>query len=581
MPNYTIIANNTFKNRTFDDLIRPLAMYTDVYNAQEETLNELATKASIWENMANEETDPIAYAQYKRYADELGSQAEMLAANGLNPFTRKAVLDLRRRYASEIAPIEQAYANRKAQADEQRKALLQNPTLLLSRRADATSLDKYLANPQLGYENYSGALLTSQVATAAASLAKELRSYGKGKKLDAFTNTWLKQHGFTAAEVTFAINHPNDPRSSNVLNTLVNNVVADSGIPQWADRATLGQAYNYARQGLYSAIGQTDVEKYEDYGARLAAQEASQKRVAAYQHALANPQPTTNHALLRPTALFSQRERDSLAKELNYALSKGWIVEKNGRYSVTKAGLKKYNEKPPSRPANIVMSQETLPYYVIEKHSNPFRDFLIRLNGGKPLNNDKVTFMPNHASNLLTMAARRAYNGDYDAERRTEWLVDLDKGQAEGVIGNAILHSSNGKLRAMDFDTKKNAFVPTKESYTADELLKMTNIQLRPSKYGVTLMGILDGKPVRVEVPHGVGGTGTLQDLISNIGTRTDAANIMHSLSQKKKPTQQDIEDYMEAENAYYEAGDIANQYISNLFVPTKTEEVKITAVGR
>lgn len=575
MPNYTIIANNTFKNRTFDDLIRPLAMYTDVYNAQEETLNELATKASIWENMANEETDPIAYAQYKRYADELGSQAEMLAANGLNPFTRKAVLDLRRRYASEIAPIEQAYANRKAQADEQRKALLQNPTLLLSRRADATSLDKYLANPQLGYENYSGALLTSQVATAAASLAKELRSYGKGKKLDAFTNTWLKQHGFTAAEVTFAINHPNDPRSSNVLNTLVNNVVADSGIPQWADRATLGQAYNYARQGLYSAIGQTDVEKYEDYGARLAAQEASQKRVAAYQHALANPQPTTDHALLKPTALYSQRERDAMAKELNYALANGWIVEKNGRYSVTKAGLREYNKKGDGRRTVAVGGPGSV---ATINNAAQFRDFLIKLNGGKPLNNDKVTFMPNHASNLLTMAARKAFNGDYDAERRTEWMVDLDKGQAEGVIGNAILHSSNGKLKAMDFDTKKNAFVPTKESYTADELLKMTNIQLRPSKYGVSLMGILNGKPVRVEVPSGTGGTGTIQDLISNIGTRNDAANLMHTLSQMGMAN---TPAYKEAENVYYEAGDIAYQYISNLYVPTKTEEVKITAVGR
>lgn len=283
MANYGLAANTVFKNRSFEDLLRPLAMYTEEYNTQEGALNELETKASVWENMANEQTDPIAYAQYKRYADDLKNQAVSLANNRLTPSTRRDILNLRKRYASEIAPIEQAFANRKQQADEQRKALLQNPTLLLSRRADMTSLDDYLANPELGYDQYSGAMLTSQVGTAAQALAKELRDYGNGKPLDGFTKTWIQQHGFTKEDVARAINDPYSPRSSKVLNTLVEGVMADSGIPQWADRNTLAQAYAYARQGLWQAVGQTNVTPYTDEAAKMRESYKQQKELIDYQ----------------------------------------------------------------------------------------------------------------------------------------------------------------------------------------------------------------------------------------------------------------------------------------------------------
>ena len=191
--NYSLVANTQFKARNFDDMIRPYVMYTQEYRAQEDAIADLATKADVWGGLANEQTDPVAYAQYTNYANALKDQAAVMADRGLNPSSRQAMLNLKRRYSSEIVPIEQAYTARKAQAEEQRKALLQNPTLMMSRRADTTSLDRYMENPNLGYESYSGALLTQQAGQAAAAIAKELRDYGKGKPLDGFTRTWLQQ----------------------------------------------------------------------------------------------------------------------------------------------------------------------------------------------------------------------------------------------------------------------------------------------------------------------------------------------------------------------------------------------------
>ena len=281
MANYSLIINSRFSPFSYQEMLAPVLMATQAHQELENQYGELATKASVWEEMANEQTDPNAYKMYKTYADDLEKQAGQLAREGLNATSRRDMLNMRTRYAKEITPIEQAYNTRQRQAEQQQQALLQNPTLMLSRRAATTSLDKYIENPNLGYESYSGALLTQQVGQAAAAIAKELRNYGKGKPLDGFTRTWLQQHGYTAGEVALAINNPNDPKSSKVLNTIVNNVIADSGIPNWADNKTLNQAYSYARQGLWQAVGQTQVGSYTDQAAVMRAQEAMQRRAEA------------------------------------------------------------------------------------------------------------------------------------------------------------------------------------------------------------------------------------------------------------------------------------------------------------
>ena len=112
MPNYSLVMNSKFQPFSFERYIQPLQIYGQAYREQEDALAELDTKASIWDGMANEQTDPIAHAQYKKYADDLKAQATLIATEGLNPSSRQAMLNLRGRYAKEIVPIEQAYQRR-------------------------------------------------------------------------------------------------------------------------------------------------------------------------------------------------------------------------------------------------------------------------------------------------------------------------------------------------------------------------------------------------------------------------------------------------------------------------------------
>ena len=550
MANYSLVANTQFKSRSFDDLIRPYAMYTQEYRAQEDALAELATKADVWQGLANEQTDPVAYAQYTNYANSLKDQASVIADRGLDPSSRQAMLNLKRRYASEIVPIEQAYANRKIQAEEQRKALLQNPTLMMNRRADSTSLDRYLENPNLGYESYSGALLTQQAGQAAASIAKELRSYGKGKPLDGFTRTWLQQHGYSAGEVAFAINNPNDPRASKVLNSIVNNVMADSGISEWADNKTMNQAYNYARQGLWQAVGQTQVGSYTDEAARLRAQEAMQiraERRAAARQAPDNPKGFA----LNPSNIHSNRELTKEEKRYKDAIKNysNYFYRKNGKWQMSYAGWKEYNRKNRGTAAEKIMTTPegtTIRVADIHKGERPseFRSFMDSIGAYRVT---KGKWQPGNLGNLWSRYAGdspASKTAKYDATKTSEYIYDVDqspeyqrnyKAKISRVIG------SDEKFKEVDYNPKTNRWEYTGHtlSFADFDTDEYTLVSRAPSELGNTLFIKKKGeKARRYETLPGINSTaeGARDQLLAEmLGTQRMLQNPKLSPPQRVK----------------------------------------------
>jgi hypothetical protein len=498
MANYSLVANTQFKARNFEDLIKPYTMYTQEYRAQEDAIADLATKADVWQGLANEQLDPVAYAQYTNYANALKDQAAVIADRGLNDSSRQAMLNLKRRYASEITPIEQAYTNRKTQADEQRKALLANPTLMLSRRADTTSLDRYMENPNLGYESYSGALLTQQAAQAAAAIAKELRNYGRGKALDNFTKTWIQEHGYSAAEVAFAINHPNDPRANKVLNSIVDNVMADSGISNWADNSTLNQAYNYTRQGLWQAVGQTQVGTYEDKGAVLAAQEAMEIRKEKRAEARANK--AQREAALKeraeslkdvtPSSLYTTEEKKANDEARKYA--KYFYKDKNGHWRMNYAGWKEYNKEGSYKHETSPSSLTPVPKYISD-----FRNFMLKLNGGKPL-----TWNPGKLGNLY---ARVNKLNDYDATRETEFIYDYKGSEAQNAAKDMINRATgNSSIDIVSYKgSKKGGYTKDRNLSKEDFMENYTVLSSKGSKYGqVFVVSDKKGNTLNIRVPE-------------------------------------------------------------------------------
>lgn len=250
MPNFSYTVGKTWTPYTFDEILKPLVMYTEEYNKQEEALSELATKAGVWENMINPQTDSHAYKMYKQFSNELEDYADQLAKKGLNATNRKRILNMRTRYNKEITPIEQAYKRRQQLIDEQRKALMANPSLMYDVDFSMTSLDDLISNPNLSYTPVSGDDLYKKGKEAAISSSSRLLEVMPALQ----GQYWKIRQGYGAdAANKFLVDQANIPE----LNQAIDRIVSQSGVTS----ANKSRATDYVISGIMS--GMSYDEKYQ------------------------------------------------------------------------------------------------------------------------------------------------------------------------------------------------------------------------------------------------------------------------------------------------------------------------------
>lgn len=250
MANYSLVINSQFKPFSYQEMLAPTLMATQAHQELENQYGELATKASVWEEMANEQTDPYAYKMYKTYANDLESQAGQLAREGLNAASRRDMLNMRSRYSKEIVPIEQAYKRRQELIDEQRKALMANPSLMYDVDFSMTSLDDLISNPNLSYTSVSGDDLYKKGKEAAISSSSRLLEVMPALQ----GQYWKIRQGYGAdAANKFLIDQANIPE----LNQAIDRIVSQSGVTS----ANKSRATDYVISGIMS--GMSYDEKYQ------------------------------------------------------------------------------------------------------------------------------------------------------------------------------------------------------------------------------------------------------------------------------------------------------------------------------
>lgn len=369
MPNYSLILDTKFKPFSYQEMLAPVMAATQAHQALETEYGDLATKASVWERMANEQTDPYAYKMYKTYADDLETQAEQLARSGLSPASRRSMLNMKARYSSEILPIETAYKRREELATEQRKAIAANPTLRYQRMAGQMSLDDFIRNPSLDYgESYSGALLTQQVSQAAANFQRALTDKGQLKKLGLpYQYERMLQYGATPAQVMAAMSdnaQQGDTDAIKFLRGITDQVLQSSGVADWADPATMREFRAFANQGLYSAIGQAKIDNFTDQFSMQDALNARQHaRQVATQRA-AEEQQRLRMYNINPTSLYGTSEVSARNKGTLDLLTKfrnrGYF---NSQGQLTQKGVKalqeaRYVEKQQRGPTGYVETKQ-------------------------------------------------------------------------------------------------------------------------------------------------------------------------------------------------------------------------------
>lgn len=278
MANYSLVVGSKFKPFSYQELLAPALMATQAHRELEEAYADLGLKSELLGALT--EGSPKAKEQYRKYAEDLAKEAEELSKYGLQLSSNQNMLNMRGRYAKEIIPIEQAYKRRETQAEEQRKALLNNPSLLFNRKAADTNLDAYLANPMLGYDIYSGALLEQQVADAATALSKAAATDAGVQKtlmnnLLPYQYETIRQSGFSPDVVRATI--MGTEGGSKILQQLVDDTITASNIGNWKydsdldKENTLKAARAWANRGLWKSVGETKYGNLTDeYGMKTA-----------------------------------------------------------------------------------------------------------------------------------------------------------------------------------------------------------------------------------------------------------------------------------------------------------------------
>jgi hypothetical protein len=335
-----VLTNNAkFTPYTFEELIKPYAMYTQEYNTLEENLYDLSSKAELMKAYANSEpADSKVATMYNKYAKDLEKQRDILSSQGLAR-GRQGLLDLKRRYASEIIPIEQAYSARAAEMKEQQAGKLKG--IIYEEDASRSSLERYLNNPELRYNAVSGADITRRVADELKNYKNtmlkpgEWQSTASGQLLQRIQTTGLTREDL--AEIM------TNPSKFPEIHQLIENVITTTGIRSWKKQYALDTAYRYAYEALPAGLGEQklDVRENDIYGneykrwqlKRLQQEyEAKQIELDAAKNAAINPpggEPTGGPEVRGRELNFPLVELHTESSDFDSSIVEGLYYDKN------------------------------------------------------------------------------------------------------------------------------------------------------------------------------------------------------------------------------------------------------------
>lgn len=312
-----VLTNSAkFNPYTFDEMLKPLAMASDAYNAVQSGIEELGAKADLMKMYANEVPDSKTANMYNSYAKDLEKQASMLAKHGLTPASRQGLLNMKRRYSSEVVPIETAVARREALTKEQREALLRDPSLMFDVDYSKTQLDYLLDNPNATYNPISGNELTKRAAQMASNLAKVVQGNPKYQSiLNGQYFQQMTQMGYTPAQIMQTV--LNDDNAPAELRQIAETVFNDAGLSKYSQDIQ-DRARGFINSGLYEGIGTT---KYDAMSNRGYISPAERERLD-----------------MERDRLEMAKEQQQWAKEQKEDATKGILLPNGNRLKVIGAG---------------------------------------------------------------------------------------------------------------------------------------------------------------------------------------------------------------------------------------------------
>ena len=500
MANYSLVVNSKFQPFSFERYIQPYQMYGEAYKEVENALGELAAKANVWEEMANEQTDPYAYKMYKTYANDLESRAGQLEREGLNASSRKDMLNMRARYAKEIIPIESAYKKREEDIARQKKvADATGGRTVFTRDARTTSLDKYME----GIDDYGQTNLDElykEGAAGGAAISKRYLSTREGQLFNGMYLNLQRTTGMTNGQIQQFLANKRDAKGNLLfpeLHALKNELLSKSNYQNYsvADQNRMEQAI---LSGINTGIIYNVEDKpMENWRAKIAAQKGTSD--------------TPTKSAINPLNVYSSRELNKEEKKYNKDIEdfSQYFYKENGQWKMNQEGWKAYNSK--IYIPGVVSPLTGIPVTQDQYVDSDFKRFIDGLGGKGAVSSNN--YGPNQAINVGKLWDKYVNNNPtaktakYDATKVTEFDYSIDSSQ-QSDMKDAIMTASRGlSLKEVDYNNKSGTFEDTGEEVTMEDLkkdkYKVTNTRFSP--YGTTVMIQDDkGNVRRFRMPPGI-----------------------------------------------------------------------------
>nr|DAF76840.1 MAG TPA: hypothetical protein [Bacteriophage sp.] len=570
MANYSLTVNSTFNPYSLQELLPIYQANAQAQYQAEEAFSQLQMKADQWEKLANNAQDADVYSKYKSYSNQLKEAANDVLNNGINAASRRTLMNMRAQYASNIVPIEEAYNKRQQQSQLLWQARLQDPTLIAQDPSEL-GLNYYMQNPSYTPQSYSGKLLTAQSAQAAQNLAKTLSSYGKGKPIDNYTNTFIQRHGLTRDDVQKYLN--GDTTATNkVLGAIYQQVYDSSQIGNWANENQKRQAASFIKQGMWSAIGQDTVNAMENFEARENYKFNQQLALLQAQQQQQNQLSAINEVPIYTPE--EQKEADKMKEKY-----KQYFYTKNGRTYLSQKGREEYERQTTVNEPVRYDSKAGRWYYVIgskihggmqgaapgarqyvakgtkieyegndpvvkvKTGQSQFRSFLDSLGAQKYLGKG-TNWQPGNVGNLWSKYINTGVKGD--AKQYMEYDYALNPAQQEAykqLLGNA------GGLYEAKFDKKSGKWVKGDKLDSKDFLNEDNKWNVTASRYSSSgrtyLVTNKEGKQLRLISRNYI--NPNVEENIDKLMTRNN------KISEALRSGYMDGKKMSEADKAYYE----------------------------
>lgn len=269
MPNYSFVVDSSFKPFSFSEMLQPWIMYSQAAEKVEDKYNELRQKADTFAYLADKTSnDPEAKAIYEGYANDLRTQAEDFAKNGLSIANRRALTSLKQRYQGEIGLLEEADKQLKELQKGRNALAAAGKTMLYSN--DNPKLSDFIGTGN-GFNRYAidaADLRARGQALGKAFSSREYNAGDAGSTLGGQYRIWEELKGIPTEMIPAFLQRPD-----------VQNVINQELVANGAAQNLSGRNLEVARQNILNGIYEGIV--YE----RSVKPIADQDYISAYQKA--------------------------------------------------------------------------------------------------------------------------------------------------------------------------------------------------------------------------------------------------------------------------------------------------------